>query len=130
MFPGPTSEFENTALVSINFLITNCWKTNLQREIRSNVRRFRPISLFLEPWILSFSVLMTSMNSLIFIVDYCLTACLYEKCCNLIGWILELGPSIHFRIDGPDRLYDFRSKLMHGIFGKMVEKLSTEVVKC
>ena len=62
--------------------------------------------------------------------DYCLTACLYEKCCNLIGWILELGPSIHFRIDGPDRLYGFRSKLKHRIFGKMVEKLSTEVVKC
>ena len=61
---------------------------------------------------------------------YCLTACLHEKCCNLIGWILELGPSIHFRIDGPDRLYGFRPKLKHGIFKKMVEKLSTEVVKC
>ena len=36
---------------------------------------------------------------------YCLTACLYAKCCNLIGWIMERGPSIHFRIDGPDRLY-------------------------
>ena len=33
-------------------------------------------------------------------------------------------------IDGLDRLYGFRSKLKHGIFGKMVEKLSTEVVKC
>ena len=61
---------------------------------------------------------------------YCLTACLYAKCSNLIGWILELGPSIHFRIDGPDRLYGFRSKLKQGIFGKMVEKLLTEVVKC
>ena len=61
---------------------------------------------------------------------YCLTACLYAKCCNLIGWILELGPFIHFRIDGPVRLYGFRSKLKHRTFGKMVEKLSTEVVKC
>ena len=60
---------------------------------------------------------------------YCLTACLYAKCCNLIGWILERGPSIHFRIDGPGRLYGFRSKLKHRIYGKMVEKLSTEVVK-
>ena len=42
---------------------------------------------------------------------YCLTACLYAKCCDLIGWILELRPSIHFRIDGPDHLYGFRSKL-------------------
>ena len=24
---------------------------------------------------------------------------------------MERGPSIHFRIDGPDRLYGFRSKL-------------------
>ena len=32
--------------------------------------------------------------------NYCLTACLHAKCCNPIGWILELGPSIHFRIDG------------------------------
>ena len=61
--------------------------------------------------------------------DYCLTACLYAKCWDLIGWIMEHGPSIHFRIDGPDRLYGFRSKLKHRIFGKMVEKLSTEVVK-
>ena len=60
---------------------------------------------------------------------YCLTACLYAKCCNLIGWIMERGPSIYFRIDGPDHLYGFRSKLKHRIFGKMVEKLSTEVVK-
>ena len=37
--------------------------------------------------------------------------------------------SIHFRIDGPDHLYGFRSKLKHRIFGKMVEKLSTKVVK-
>ena len=50
------------------------------------------------------------------ISHYCLTACLYAKCCNLIGWILELGPSIHFRIDGPDRLYGFRSKLKQRIF--------------
>ena len=42
---------------------------------------------------------------------YCLTACLYAKCWNLIGWIMEHGPSTHFRIDGPDRLYGFRSKL-------------------
>ena len=61
---------------------------------------------------------------------YCLIACLYAKCCDLIGWILEPGPSIYFRMDGPDHLYGFRSKLKHRIFGKMVEKLSTEVVKC
>ena len=42
---------------------------------------------------------------------------------------MERGPHIHFRIDGPDRLYGFRSKLKHRIFGKMTEKLSTEVVK-
>ena len=42
---------------------------------------------------------------------YCLTASLYAKCCYLIGWILELGPSIHFRIDGPDRLYGFPIKI-------------------
>ena len=60
---------------------------------------------------------------------YCLAACLYAKCCNLIGWIMERGPSIHFRIDGPDRLYGSRSKIKHSIFGKMTEKLSTEVVK-
>ena len=35
----------------------------------------------------------------------------------------------HFRIDGQDHLYGFRSKLKHRIIGKMVEKLSTEVVK-
>ena len=34
-----------------------------------------------------------------------------------------------FRIDGPDRLYGFRSKLKHRIFGKITEKPSTEVVK-
>ena len=67
---------------------------------------------------------------IIIITTYCLTACLDAKCRDLIGWILELGPSIHFRIDGPDHLYGFRSKLKHGIFGKMVEKLSIEVVKC
>ena len=66
---------------------------------------------------------------LLFLFQYCLTACLYAKCCNLIGWTMERGPSIHFRIDGPDRLYGFRSKLKHRILGKMVEKLSTEVVK-
>ena len=47
---------------------------------------------------------------------YCLTACLYAKCCNLIGWIMERGPSIHFRKDGPDHLYGFRSKLKRRIF--------------
>ena len=60
---------------------------------------------------------------------YCLTACLYAKCCHLIGWIMERGPSLHFRIDGPDRLYGFQSKLKHRIFEKMTEKLSPEVVK-
>ena len=59
----------------------------------------------------------------------CLTAYLYAKCCNLIGWILELGPSIHFRIYGPDHLYGFQSKLKQRNFGKMTEKLWTEVVK-
>ena len=43
--------------------------------------------------------------------------------------IMECGPSIHFRIDGPDHLYGFRLKLKHRVFGKMVEKLSAEVVK-
>ena len=33
---------------------------------------------------------------------------LYAKTCTLIGWIMEHGPSIHFRIDAPDRLYSFR----------------------
>ena len=56
---------------------------------------------------------------------YCLTACLYAKCCNLIGWIIECGPSIHFRIDGPDHSYVFRSKLKHRIFGKMVDGRET-----
>ena len=37
---------------------------------------------------------------------------------------MEHGPFIHFRIDGPDSLYGFRSKLR--IFGKMAENLSTE----
>ena len=54
---------------------------------------------------------------------------LYAKCWNLIGWIMKRGPFIHFRADGPDHLYHFRSKLKRRIFGKMVEKLSTEVVK-
>ena len=65
----------------------------------------------------------------VFLVVYCLTACLYAKCCNLIGWIMERGPSIHFRIDDRDRLYGFRLKLKHSIFGEMTEKLSTEVMK-
>ena len=54
------------------------------------------------------------------IACYCLNACLYAKCCNLIGWILELGPSIHLRIDDPDHSYGFQSKLKHKIF--VVEK--------
>ena len=33
---------------------------------------------------------------------YCLTACLYAKCWNLIGWIMERESSIHFYIDVPD----------------------------
>ena len=40
-------------------------------------------------------------------LHYCLTTCLCAKCCNLIGWVMERGPSIHFLIDGPDRLYGF-----------------------
>ena len=55
---------------------------------------------------------------------YCLTACLYAKCWNMIGWIMERGPLIHFHIDGPYHLYGFRSKLKHRIFGKMAQKLS------
>ena len=58
-----------------------------------------------------------------------MTACLYAKCFNLIGWIMERGQLIHFRIDSPNHLYGCRSKLKHSIFGKMTEKLSTEVVK-
>ena len=42
----------------------------------------------------------------------------------------NFSQAINFRIDGSDRLYGFRSKLKHRTFGKMVEKLSTEVVKC
>ena len=42
-------------------------------------------------------------------------------------WLIrEHGPSIQSRIDGPDRLYGFRLKLKHRIFGKRLEKLSTE----
>ena len=41
----------------------------------------------------------------------------------------NFSQAINFRIDGLDHLYGFRSKLKHMIFGKMVEKLSTEVVK-
>ena len=52
-----------------------------------------------------------------------------RKMLHLIGWIVECGPSVHFCIDGPDRLYGFSPKLKHSIFGKMTEKLSTEVVK-
>ena len=32
-------------------------------------------------------------------------------------------------IDSPDHVYGFRSNLKHMIFGKMIEKLSTEVLK-
>ena len=47
-----------------------------------------------------------------------------------IGWILELGPSMHFRIDGPDHLYGFRSKLKDRNFGEYGEEPIEEVVKC
>ena len=40
-----------------------------------------------------------------------------------------LWTTIHFRTDTSDHLYGFRSKLKHRIFGKMAEKLSTEVIK-
>ena len=33
----------------------------------------------------------------------------------------NFSQAINFRIDGPDRLYGFRSKLKYRIFGKMVE---------
>ena len=85
----------------------------------------------MEDWLLFYAKLPT--NGFIFRTwkdFYCLTACLYAKCCYLIGWInTECGPSIHFRTDGPDHLYGFRSKLKLRIFGKIVEELSTEVVK-
>ena len=42
----------------------------------------------------------------------------------------NFSQAINFRLDGPDRLYGFRSKLKHRILGKMVDKLSAEVVKC
>ena len=60
---------------------------------------------------------------------YCLTACLYAKCCNLIGWIMKLGPSIHFRIDGPDRLYGFRSKLKQHFWGDDRETINRSLEK-
>ena len=47
------------------------------------------------------------------------TPCSYAKSCNLI----EHGPSVHFRTDGPDLLYGF---WFHGFLGKMERKLSTE----
>ena len=71
----------------------------------------------------------STTHIVVYALIYCLNACLYTKCCNLVGWIIEHGPSIHFRTDGPYHLYGFRSKLKHRIFGKMAEKLSTEVVK-
>ena len=43
----------------------------------------------------------------IYTPDYCLTKCLYAKSCNPTGWIVRCGPSLHFRIDDPDRLYGF-----------------------
>ena len=69
------------------------------------------------------------LKKVVHTVFYCLIAYLYAKCWNLIGWIMERGSSVHFRIDGADHLYGSRSQLKHTIFGKMVEKLSTEVVK-
>ena len=48
----------------------------------------------------------------------------YTKSCNLIGWIVQCGRSIHFRIDGPDRLYGFRLQLKHESFGKMGNNVS------
>ena len=37
----------------------------------------------------------------------CLAKCLYATSYNPIDWIVQCGPSMHFRIDGPDRLYGF-----------------------
>ena len=51
---------------------------------------------------------------------------IYAKYCNLIGWIMEHGLSIHFRIDGPDRLYGTSSQSKHGFWGKLERNLSTE----
>ena len=38
---------------------------------------------------------------------YCLTKCLYKKCRNLIGWIVECRQSARFRIDSPERFTAF-----------------------
>ena len=46
-----------------------------------------------------------SENGETFNQHYCLTACLYAEYSNLIGWIMECGPSIHFHRDGLDPLY-------------------------
>ena len=40
----------------------------------------------------------------------------YKKSCNLIGWIIEHGPSTHFPIDGPDHLYGFLPHLKDRFF--------------
>ena len=57
--------------------------------------------------------LMNKFLFYLFTVYYCLTACLYAKCWNLIGWIMEHGPSVHLR-SGPfirisikDKVKDF-----------------------
>ena len=46
----------------------------------------------------------------------------------LVEGLLKGAWTLH--IDGPGHLYGFGSKLKHRIFGKIVEKLSTDVVKC
>ena len=51
--------------------------------------------------------------------DDCLTKCSYAKSCNLIGWIIGHGPSIHFRTDGRDRLSGLWFQLKHRLLGKM-----------
>ena len=38
-------------------------------------------------------------------------------------WIMERGPSIHFRIDGSDHLYAFSIKVKTQDFKKVAEKL-------
>ena len=64
--------------------------------------------------------------NLVYTCLYCLTACLYAKCYNLIGWIMERGPPIHFRTDGPDRLHSTSSQLKPRFLGKLENQLSTK----
>ena len=68
IFSRATSEFEGTGLVSFQVSVTDGYQTDLERGVRSNIERFRPVKSFLQPWILPSSVTMTSTSSLLLIV--------------------------------------------------------------